>query len=220
DERLRPVEMWPYDYHDAQYTPLLWWSEGVTDYYADVTNLGSGVWTAEQCLESAGGNMQQVESAPEPWSEEDGSVATWINEVYVNSSQLYYPKGSLTGLLLDVSIRDATNNARGLDDVMRALFTRFYQREKGFSTNDLLALLREVGMPDADGFYQRYINGREPLPYEPVLPKAAIAVVRKTTAVPFLGVNAQPNEHGKLVVRDIVPGSAAEAAGLAAGDEL
>ena len=198
-KRIRPAEMWPYDYHGEQYTPLLWWSEGVTDYYADVTNLRSGRWTAEQFLASAGGNMQQVESAPEAWSEEDGSVATWINEVYVNSSQLYYPKGSLTGLLLDVSIRDATNNVRSLDDVMRALFTRFYQRGKGFSTNDLLALLREVGMPDVDGFYQRYINGREPLPYEAVLAKAGITPNRRTVATPFLGVNAPPNDQGERI---------------------
>ena len=219
-KRIRPAEMWPYDYHGEQYTPLLWWSEGVTDYYADLTNVRSGLWTPEQFLNNAVKDMQEVESAPEPWSEEDGSAATWINEVFVNSSQLYYPKGALTGMLLDVSIRDATDNKSSLDDVMRALYTRFYQKHKGFGTADLLGLLREFGMPDADGFYQRYINGREPLPYESVLPKAAIAVVRKTTAVPFLGVNAQPNEHGKLVVRDIVPGSAAEAAGLAAGDEL
>jgi predicted metalloprotease with PDZ domain len=219
-KRIRPAEMWPYDYHGEQYTPLLWWSEGVTDYYADLTNVRSGLWTPETFLSNAASDMQQVESAPEPWSEEDGSVATWINEVFVNSSQLYYPKGALTGLLLDVSIRDATDNKSSLDDVMRALYTRFYQKHRGFNTADLLGLLREFGAPDVDGFYQRYINGREPLPYESVLPKAGIAVVRKTSSVPFLGVNAQPNEHGKLVVRDVVPGSAAEVAGLAAGDEL
>jgi len=38
--------------------------------------------------------------------------------------------------------------------------------------------------------------------------------------VPFLGVNAQPNEQGKLVVQSVVPGSAAEVAGLLPGDEL
>jgi len=219
-KRIRPAEMWPYDYHGEQYTPLLWWSEGVTDYYADLTNVRSGLWTAEQFLGNTATDMQQVESAPEPWSEEDGSVATWINEVFVNSSQLYYPKGALTGMLLDASIRDATDNKSSLDDVMRALYTRFYQKHKGFGTADLLGLLREFGMPDVDGFYQRYVNGREPLPYESVFAKAGIAVTRKTTSVPFLGVNAQPGEQGKLVVRDIVPGSAAEAAGLALGDEL
>ncbi len=212
--------MWPYDYHAEQYTPLLWWSEGVTDYYSDLTNIRSGLWTADQFLNNAAQDMQQVESAPEPWSEEDGSVATWIKEVFVNSSQLYYPKGALTGMLLDISIRDATDNRHRLDDVMRALYSRFYERQRGFTTGDLLGLLREFGMPDVDAFYQRYINGREPLPYESVFAKAGIAVERQTTSNPFLGVNAQPNDQGKMVVQGVVPGSAAEAAGLAPGDVL
>jgi predicted metalloprotease with PDZ domain len=219
-KRIRPAEMWPYDYRAEQYTPLLWWSEGVTDYYADLTNVRSALWTPERFLDNTAQDMQQVESAPEPWSEEDGSVATWINEVFVNSSQLYYPKGALTGMLLDISIRDATDNRHGLDDVTRALYTRFYQKQKGFTTADLLGLLREFGMPDAEAFYQRYINGREPLPYEGVFAKAGIAVSRVTTSSPFLGVNAQPNEQGKMVVQDVVPGSAAEAAGLQPGDVL
>jgi predicted metalloprotease with PDZ domain len=219
-KRIRPADMWPYDYHAEQFTPLLWWSEGVTDYYADLTNLRSGLWTTEQFLGNAAQNMQQVESVPEPWSEEDGSVATWINEVFVNSSQLYYPKGSLTGMLLDVSIRDASDNRHSLDEVMRALYTRFYQKQKGFTTQDLLALLRENGLPDVDAFYQRYINGREPLPYESVLAKAGIAAARRTTSNPFLGINAQPDETGKLVVQSVVPGSAADAAGLQPGDVL
>jgi len=219
-KRIRPAEMWPYDYHAEQFTPLLWWSEGVTDYYADLANLRSGLWTTERFLGNATQNMQQVESVTPSDHEEDGSVATWINEVFVNSSQLYYPKGSLTGLLLDVSLRDASDNRHGLDDVMRALYTRFYQKQKGFTTQDLLGLLRECGLPDVDAFYQRYINGREPLPYESVLAKAGIAVARRTTSNPFLGVNAQPDETGKLVVQSVVPGSAADVAGLQPGDVL
>src|SRR5437867_4007571 len=219
-KRIRPAEMWPYDYHAEQYTPLLWWSEGVTDYYSDLTNIRSGLWTADQFLSNAGQDMQQVEATPERWSEEDRSGATWIKEVFVNSSQLYYPKGALTGMLLDISIRDATDNRHRLDDVMRALYSRFYERQRGFTTGDLLGLLREFGMPDVDAFYQRYINGRDPLPYESVFAKAGIAVERQTTSNPFLGVNAQPNDQGKMVVQGVVPGSAAEAAGLAPGDVL
>src|SRR5438309_1300683 len=219
-KRIRPAEMWPYDYHGEQYTPLLWWSEGVTDYYADLTNLRSGLWADSTFLSNAAVNIRQVEAAPEPWSEEDGSVATWINEVYVNSSQLYYPKGSLTGLLLDVSIRDASDNRFSLDDVMRALFTRFYKQGKGFKTADLLALLTEMGMPDADGFYQRYVNGREPLPYDSVLPKAGIVVTRRTTALPFLGVTSGATPDGQLVVQAVSPGSAAGEAGMVPGDVL
>ena len=219
-KRIRPAAMWPYDYGAEQFTPLLWWSEGVTDYYADLTNLRSGLWTDETFLHNAMTDIQQVEQAPEPWSEEDGSVATWIDEVFVNSSQLYYPKGALTGMLLDIAIRDATDNVRSLDDVMRALYARHYQKGKGFTTEHLLSLLREFGMPDVNGFYQRYINGRDPLPYEAVLPKAGISVAKTITSVPYLGVVAPLSDDGKRVVQLVEPGRAAQIAGVAPGDEL
>lgn len=219
-KRIRPVELWPYDYHGEQYTPLLWWSEGVTDYYADVSNLRAGLWTDGDFVANVTQNIDQAESAPEPWSVEDGSAATWIDEVYVNSSQLYYPKGSLLGLLLDISIRDATANAHGLDDVMRALYTRFAQQGRGFSTADLLALLTEFGMPDAPEFYRRYVNGRDPLPYEAVLPKAGLLVAREELATPFVGISSVVTPEGRLRVTDVVAGSAAEAAGVHPGDEL
>ncbi|HWC73809.1 MAG TPA: PDZ domain-containing protein, partial [Gemmatimonadales bacterium] len=219
-KRIRPAEMWPYDYHAEQYTPLLWWSEGVTDYYADLTNLRAGLWTPEQFLGNVTTNMQQVESTPEPWSVEDGSEATWIREVYVNSSQLYYPKGSLLGLLLDISIRDATDNAHNLDEVMRALFTRYYRQNKGFRTADLLTELRTAGMPDVDGFYRRYIDGRDSLPYETVFAKAGLALNRAVTSVPFLGVSSGATPAGELQVQMVTPGSAADAAGVQPGDIL
>lgn len=219
-KRIRPVEMWPYDYHAEQYTPLLWWSEGVTDYYADLTNLRAGLWSPDQFVRNINDNIQQVEGAPEPWSAEDGSVATWINEVYVNSSQLYYPKGSVLGLLLDISIRDATDNAHSLDEVMRTLYARYYRQGKGFSTVDLLGELRKAGMPDADAFYQRYINGRDSLPYDAVLGKAGITVSRNRVSVPFLGIATVPDSSPDLVVGSVTPGSSADAAGVQAGDAL
>ena len=218
-KRIRPAEMWPYDYHAEQFTPLLWWSEGVTDYYADITNLRAGLWSNEQFVQNVNDNMQQVEGAPEPWSAEDGSVATWINEVYVNSSQLYYPKGSLLGMLLDISIRDATDNAHSLDEVMRALYTQYYRQAKGFTTADLLAELRKAGMPSVDAFYQRYINGRDSLPYGTIFAKAGINVTRAVTSVAFLGVGAAPGANG-MEVQAVTPGSAAEGAGVQVGDIL
>src|SRR5438874_8793198 len=217
-KRLRPAEMWPYDYHGEQYTPLLWWSEGVTDYYADITNLRAALWTPEQFLQNATSNMDQVESTPEPWSAQDGSEATWINEVYINSSQLYYPKGSLLGFLLDISIRDASDNAHSLDEVMRALYTKYYRQNKGFLTADLLKELRAAGMPDVDTFYRRYIDGRDSLPYETVFAKAGLALNR--SGIPFVGVSTGPITAAGVQVQSVSQGSAAEAAGVQPGDVL
>jgi len=217
-KRIRPAEMWPYDYHAEQYTPLLWWSEGVTDYYADLTNLRSGLWSADQFLQNATSDLDQIESIPEPWSAEDGSEATWISETYINSSQLYYPKGAILGMLLDISIRDATNNAKNLDQVVRALYTKYYRQNRGFLTADLLNELRAAGMPDVDTFYRRYIDGRDSLPYEAVFAKAGLVFHRDVTTNPFVGVSTGPTPAGGLQVQQITAGSSAEEAGVQPGD--
>ena len=219
-KRLRPADMWPYDYREEQYTPLLWWSEGVTDYYADITNLRAGLWSVDQFLDNTRSNIDQIEQIPEPWSAEDGSEATWIHEVHVNSSQLYYPKGSLLGFLLDISIRDATDNAHNLDEVIRGLYTRYYRQNKGFTTADLLRELRTAGMPDVDAFYSRYIDGRDSLPYETVFAKAGLAFTRQVVTVPFVGVSSGATPSGELVVQSITPASAADQAGVEPGDVL
>jgi len=219
-KRIRPAELWPYDYRAEQYTPFLWWSEGVTDYYGDITNLRAGLWSADQFLESAKSNIDQIEQIPEPWSAEDGSEATWIHEVNINSSQLYYPKGSLLGFLLDISIRDATDNAHNLDEVIRALYTRYYRQNKGVTTADLLRELRTAGMPDVDAFYSRYIDGRDSLPYGPVFAKAGLAFTRQVVTVPFVGVSSGATPSGELLVQSITPGSSADQAGVEPGDLL
>ena len=62
-KRARPAEMWPYDYARAQYTPLLWWSEGVTDYYGDVTLARSRLWTLDQFVASMGADVSGLRTA-------------------------------------------------------------------------------------------------------------------------------------------------------------
>ena len=218
-KRIRPAELWPYDYKAEQYTPLLWWSEGVTDYYADVSNIRAGLWNEREFTANVQSNVNQFQMAPEPWSAEDGSVATWIDEVFVNSSQLYYPKGSVLGLLLDVAIRDASDNAKSLDGVMRALFDRFYKQGKGFRTADLLGLLRDAGVPDVNGFYQKYVNGRDPLPLEEILPKAGFVVEARTVTSPVFGVTQAATPEG-LQVTGVDPGGSAAEAGVRSGDLL
>jgi predicted metalloprotease with PDZ domain len=218
-KRIRPAALWPYDYAHPQYTPLLWWSEGVTDYYADVALARGGLWTADAFVAGANENVQQVEDAAEIVSPEDASVDTWIHPTWVDEAQYYYPKGSLLGLMLDIEIRSTTGGRHSLDDVMRSLFADFWGRGRGFTTADLLARIRPW-YPEVDDFYRRYIQGREPLPYDSVLPRAGIAVERHEDHVPMVGVSTDRPSEGGVLVNAVVPGSLAEMVGLEAGDVL
>ncbi len=216
-KRARPAAMWPYDYAHAQYTPLLWWSEGVTDYYGDVTLARGGLWTADQFIASMGANVAQVEDAAEIVSAEDASVDTWIKPVWVDEAQYYYPKGALLGLMLDIRIREATGNAHSLDDVMRQLYADSWGRGRGFTTQDLLGLIR-AWYPGVDDFYRRWIRGREPLPYAEVLPRGGIAVDQQETRIPMVGITTEKDQDGGALVASVAPGSLAEAVGLQPGD--
>jgi predicted metalloprotease with PDZ domain len=218
-KRVRPAALWPYDYARAQVTPLLWWSEGVTDYYADVALARGGLWTADAFVAAANENVQQVEEAAEIVSAEDASVDTWIHPTWVDEAQYYYPKGALLGLMLDVEIRSATGGRHSLDDVMRALLDGFWRRARGFTTGDLLALIRPW-YPGVDEFYRRYVRGREPLPYDGVLPLAGIAVERHEDQVPMVGISTDRPDEGGVLVGAVVPGSLAESVGLEPGDVL
>jgi predicted metalloprotease with PDZ domain len=218
-KRIRPAELWPYDYSREQPTPLLWWSEGVTDYYSDVTLTRSGLWTPDRFVQSVQGNIAQVEDAAEIVAAEDASVDTWIKPQFVDESQYYYPKGSLLGLMLDIQVRRASAGRHSLDDVMRALYTDFYQRGRGFTTQDLLGIIRPW-WAGVDDFYARYVNGREPLPYQEVLPRAGIAVAVQESRAPWFGVAAPRTLQGGVQIDQVSEGSMAAGAGLQAGDVL
>ncbi len=218
-KRIRPAEMWPYDYAREQYTPLLWWSEGVTDYYGDVTATRAGVWSVAQFVQSVQGNVATVEDASEIVAVEDASTNTWIDPTWVNESQYYYPKGSLLGLMLDIQIRSATGNRHSLDEVMRRLYDDHWRRDRGFTTQDLLGYIRPW-YPEVDTFYARYINGRDTLPYAEILPKGGIAVEVREARVPRVGVQDAGPVEGGVRIGGITPNSLAMEAGLLPGDVL
>jgi predicted metalloprotease with PDZ domain len=218
-KRVRPAAMWPYDYAAWQPSELLWFSEGVTDYYGDLSMARAGLFTEDQFLGQIENNLATVTAEPSRRALEDSSLETWVNPV-IGNRYVYYPQGALTGLLLDVRIRHATGNRHSLDEVLERLYDDRYVRREGFTTDDLLALVAGVGDRDVRTFYDRFVNGREALPVEATLALAGLAVERRESATPSLGVSTEADTAAGMRVVAVQPGGAAEAAGVRAGDVL
>jgi predicted metalloprotease with PDZ domain len=220
-KRIRPAELWPYDYRVEQFTPSLWFSEGVTEYYAHVSLVRAGLWDGEGLRRYLEQSLSEVESEERPVAVEDASLDAWIEPVFT-SPYSYYPKGALLGFWLDVRIRAATDNGASLDDVLRALYREFYARGRGFRPEELWALLaRHLGAREARAFYEAYVDGREPLPYAQAFAEVGLRYVRDSVVEPFLGVFAVPADEGRGVrVLRVEPGSSAAEAGLRPGDVL
>ena len=151
---------------------------------------------------------------------EDASLSTWIRP-RDGTSHIYYPKGAVAGLLLDILIRDATDNEASLDDVMRDLYWRTHKEKfTGFSEAAWWESVRRAGGGESfDDFYARYVDGREPYPWDDVLPLAGLKLVTDTTYQPLVGIYPEYDDRGARV-SDLVPDGAAATAGVQAGDYL
>jgi predicted metalloprotease with PDZ domain len=215
-KRLRPAEMWPYVYSHPQPTPWLWVSEGITDYYADLAEARGNVVTAEGFYKLIEDKVREVNDAG-PVALEDASLSTWVHPVD-GTGYIYYPKGSLAGLMIDIIIRDASDNAKSLDTVMRELYETTYKQSRGFTSDDFWnAVTRAAGGKSFADFYSKYIDGREPFPLEELLPKAGMKATWERA--PRMGVSTQQGAAGVVVIAT-EPGSSADLAGVKPGDLL
>ena len=216
-KRLRPADMVPYHYDSPQPTPWLWVSEGITDYYADLTLLRGGIADSAAFLSTTGGKISNVDQST-PVALEDASLSTWIHPTD-GTGYLYYPKGSLAGFMLDILIRDASDNRHSLDDVMRQAYRDTYKKGLGFDAKAWWGDVKLAAGRDFPGFNDRYVDGRDAYPWDSILPLAGLRLRSDTTYLPRLGINTQSDSAGTHILQ-VVPGGAAAAAGLQAGDIL
>ncbi len=218
-KRLRPADMVPYRYDQPEPTVWLWVSEGITDYYADLTIVRGGIIGVDQFLRVTAGKIGSVADNP-PTALEDASLSTWIHPTD-GSQYIYYPKGSLAGFLLDIMIRDASDNQRSLDDVMRELYRSTYKAGRGFTGADWWRTVsKAAGGQSFTEFAAKYVDGREPYPWGQVLPLAGIRMVSDTIREPRLGIAAARDSAGGVLVTGVLPGGTAEDAGVRSGDVL
>jgi len=194
-------------------------SEGITDYYADLALLRGGIINDQQFLSVTDEKVAKVADAP-PTALEDASLSTWIHPTD-GSEYLYYPKGSLAGFALDIMIRDASDNRRSLDDVMRELYRTTYKAGRGFTGADWWgAVSRAAGGRSFAEFAAKYVDGRDPYPWAQLLPLAGLRVASDTIREARLGLAAGQDSAGSVVIRQVLPGGTAEEAGAKVGDVL
>jgi predicted metalloprotease with PDZ domain len=177
-----------------------------------------GAITAAGFLRTTQGKMDHVAQLP-PVALEDASLQAWLH-MTDGTSDIYYDKGSLAGLALDILIRDASDNQASLDDVLRELYASTYKMGRGFTPDEWWgAVTRAARGASFRDFSDKYVNGREPYPWAPWLARAGWRLVTDTVHEARLGVSLAPDSAG-LRIAEVVPGSTAQHAGLRVGDVL
>jgi predicted metalloprotease with PDZ domain len=170
-KRIKPKALVPFDYAQENYTELLWFFEGGTSYYDNLIVRRAGLMSDARYLTRLGETLTQLHATPGrlvmPLTE--ASYLSWVkhyrpDENSPNSAISYYLKGEIVCLLLDLHLRKATGNTKGLDDLLRLLWQR-YGDESGVPESGVEAAAIELGGAALKAFFDHALRGTGELDY-------------------------------------------------------
>ncbi len=231
--RIHPAEYGDVSYRTPPRARGLWWSEGLTMLYADLLlrRAGLPVFDSSRVAHLEGLIGRYLASpgnsrfAPESVSVVAYGAAPGSLGDYSASTHL---QGELLGTMLDLIVRDATNGARSIDDVMRTMLERF-SGARGFGGQDIERTTGDVCGCKVHAFFETHVRGPRPIDFDQYLRLIGMRI--QVSWMPALGRDGQPTADLRLyawqppaestlslVITN--PGSTWGRAGLHTGDRL
>ena len=119
-KRIRPQNLEPIDYIHGNDTRDLWFAEGVDSTFQEYILLRAGLLSREKFYERFAQAIKQLQDRPARLTQsvEESGREAWLEKYpdYLRNDRSisYYNKGQIVGFLLDLAIRHASQNQRGL----------------------------------------------------------------------------------------------------------
>lgn len=211
-ERIRPASLEPFDFTHANQSGELWFAEGFTSYYDDLTLVRAGILSETDYLNSLAGSLNYVYNRPGrehrnpiQMSQQAPFVdAATANDEdnFANTFVSYYPYGAILGLTLDLELRQKGHD---LDELMRLVWQRYGKAEIPYHINDLETALADlINDPEwAAAWFDRHVYNSDLVPVEKLFAPYGIEVIyEQPDTVSFAGLRlrSEDNEKGGVKV--------------------
>ena len=222
-ERIRPQSLEPFDFEEANMSGELWFAEGFTSYYDDLTLTRAGLITQEDYIKGLAGTFNYVWNSPgrEFFNPIEMSyqapfvdAARSVDDVNRSNTFIsYYSYGSMLGLALDLSLREQNLN---LDDYMKLVWTTYGKLEKYYTIDDLHQTLNSYADTEfGDKFFNNYIYKSEMPDYEALFKTVGVELKQNTDKAAF-----SLRLRNQVITSNLKIGSAVYKVGLEKGDKL
>lgn len=226
-KRIRPQSLEPVDYSKENYTTALWFSEGVTNTVEDYILLRAGLLDDPLYLRRLSDAISELEHRPAhlTQSAEASSLNAWLEKYpsyrLPERSISYYEKGQLLGVMLDLSLRDATHGSESLRDLFCWMNQNYARQGRYFADSDGVRQAAEaISHADFKAFFQKYVAGTAEIPWDDFFSGVGLKLARHTRTVPNPGFQATRNFDAPPIVTSIDPDGEAQQAGLAVGNSI
>ena len=231
--RIRPAEYRGVDHRTQPPTAGLWFSEGLTMFYADVLLRRAGLPMSDSSriahlerifaryLASPGNARFSAEAVSRvAYNALPGSLGDYSASTHL--------QGEVIGTILDLIVRDATGGERSMDDVMRLMLERS-AGERGFDGRDIEAAVERVCGCDVTPLFDAHVrNGGQAIDFDRYL--GLVGLRTRVTRAPAVW-NGQPERDLRIFARELPgegglslivtdPASIWGKAGLHTGDRL
>lgn len=167
-KQIRPWILGPFDYTKEQRSPNIWFSEGVTDYYAQLHAYQAGFMTRSQLLDTYANNIEELQASKTrlTMNLEEVCKKTWEGGGFGYGDLSYYTKGLIIGLLSDSYIRGTTKGKSSLDDLMRSFYAKYKLPNPGFQDNAIRDAMVDLAGERLGSYYDGMVRTTQEMPYD------------------------------------------------------
>ncbi len=226
-KRIRPRSLEPVDYTKENYTTALWFSEGVDSTVGEYIRLRAGLVDERHYFDHLGQEITELQNRPAhlTQSAEESSEDAWLEKYpYYGLPQRsisYYNKGELLGVLLDLSMRNASHDQRSLRELFRWMNDHYAKQSKCFADSEAVRKSAEtLSHADLREFFQKYVSGIDEIPWDTFFTPVGLHVSKTEVTFPDSGFNAVQRFDLPPEVVKVYPASEAERAGVKPGDVI
>jgi predicted metalloprotease with PDZ domain len=191
-----------FNYIEPSMSQHLWLYEGVTEYSSMHVQVRNQLFDEQTFLENIKEKIQFAGRFPDvSFTEMSAQILT--EEYEPMYSNVYY-KGALIGMCLDLLLIHYSNGTTDLPNLISQLSTK-YGPHRSFEDQNLIQEITDMTYPEIGVFFEKYVEGDEPLPLKEVLKHAGYDYQDKETVeTPTLGnLSFSANENYQIVIEDV-----------------
>lgn len=233
-ERIRPQTLEPFNFQKANVSGELWFAEGFTSYYDDLTIRRAGITDNKKYAEDWAGTLNSVLNSPgnKFYSPVEMSMqapfvdaATSVDpQNKANTFISYYSWGAVIGLTLDLMLRSEFDDI-SLDDYMRAMWDKYGKDEVPYTRENLETVLADVtgDQEFAASFFDRYIESGNHADLEELFAETGFLLRRENpdeAVISFGSGKIDFEESRPTITENTIVGSPLYEAGIDRGDAL